>query len=42
MALIYILAQTVERVHKIWPNMIAVQASDGTLRFVKKGTNRDQ
>lgn len=41
MAVIYLLAQAVHKTQGIWPNIIPVIASDGSLRFVKKGGTRN-
>jgi hypothetical protein len=37
MAIIYLLAQAVNKVNGIWPNMIPVVTNEGLLKFVKKG-----
>ncbi len=42
MAVIYLLAQSVNKIRGIWPNMIPVMDSTGSLKFIKKGTGRDQ
>lgn len=42
MAVIYLLAQSVYKTNGIWPNMIPVMDSTGSLKFVKKGIGRDQ
>lgn len=42
MAVIYLLAQSVNRANDIWPSMIPVMDSTGSLKFIKKGIGRDQ
>lgn len=42
MAVVYLLAQAVNKKNGIWPNMIPVVTNEGALKFVKKGGNRDQ
>lgn len=42
MAVIYLLAQSVNKTSGIWPNMIPVMDSTGSLKFIKRGTGRDQ
>jgi hypothetical protein len=42
MAVIYLLAQAVHKAQGIWPNMIPVVSSDSSLKFVKKGSSRNQ
>lgn len=42
MAVIFLLAQAVNKRHGIWPSMIPVMDCTGNLRFIRKGSNKDQ
>ena len=42
LAIIYLLAQSVQKSQGVWPNMVPVMSGDGCFRFVKKGTTKDQ